>query len=841
MTDTPRPARAASSKLVSELAERAGIEVVWENAQHQPQRVSDEVLRVLLGRLGLPCASTAEARESLALLDAEQRSSYLPPLITAEVGRAIALPATASKSGTRYRIDLEQGGMIEGMISAPKGERALLSPVPESGYHTLTLNDRRCTLAVAPTQCFGVADAMQAAGKFKRSGSPGDAGASGEANREANGGARGWGVGVQLYGLREPGDGGIGTYSALGRAAQQVGQSGGDALALSPVHAMFSAEPHKFSPYSPSSRLFLNVLHIDPAEAFGPAPAQAAIHDLQLGGTLAELEGLALVDWPQAARARLSILRRLFEGLRKGQFGDAPRLELDTFRERGGRPLEDHARFEAIQASFLAQSPDQGYWRNWPAALRDPAGPAVAEAVAAMPDEVTFHVFLQWLASRGLARAQAQARTAGMAIGLVADLAVGCDSAGSHAWSYPREMLQGVSVGAPPDLFNQTGQAWGLTTFSPRGMVTQGFSAFLDMLRAAFAHAGGVRIDHILGLRRLWLVPDGSSARDGAYIHYPFEDLMRLIALESWRHRAIVIGEDLGTVPPGMRERLAENALLGIQVLWFERRAVKHKSDGKVGEPAKDSIVAGASAQHAGVSREASVPAQRGSDAEASRAIPDARAAAATAGEAGGGVSASSRPAPASTATATSTSGVSSPAQAQDVAKGNDDPSTPPLELFIEPAKWSAHAVATTTTHDLPTVKGWWAGDDIDWRDRIGQTVRPAGSSEDPVARAHVERVRDRGLLWAAFQQAGLAPADAPPPEEAPVDEALAYITMTAAPLVIYPLEDLLGLAEQPNLPGSIDEHPNWRRRIAVPLDTLIEEPMLADRLLAIRNLFQSL
>jgi 4-alpha-glucanotransferase len=833
MTDTPRPARAASSKLVTELAERAGIEVVWENAQHQPQRVPDEVLRVLLGRLGLPCTNTAEARESLAQLDAEQRSSFLPPLITAEVGRAIALPVTASKSGTRYRIDLEQGGMIEGMISVPKGERALLSPVPESGYHTLTLNDRRCTLAVAPTQCFSVADAIQAAGKSGRSASPGDPG--------ANGSARGWGVGVQLYGLREPGDGGIGTYSALGRAAQQVGQSGGDALALSPVHAMFSAEPHKFSPYSPSSRLFLNVLHIDPAEAFGAAAAQAAIHELQLGGTLAELEGLALVDWPQAARARLSILRRLFVGLRKGEFGDAPRLELDTFRERGGRPLEDHARFEAIQASFLAQSPDQGYWRNWPAALRDPASPAVAEAVAAMPDEVTFHVFLQWLASRGLARAQAEARAAGMAIGLVADLAVGCDSAGSHAWSYPREMLQGVSVGAPPDLFNQTGQAWGLTTFSPRGMITQGFSAFLDMLRAAFAHAGGVRIDHILGLRRLWLVPDGSSARDGAYLHYPFEDLMRLIALESWRHRAIVIGEDLGTVPPGMRERLAENALLGIQVLWFERRAVKNKSGGKVDEPARDSVVAATAAEHTRASREAAVPAQSGSNAEALRAIPDARATAAAAGEAGGGVSASSQPEPASTATASSTSGASSPPLAQDKAQASDDRNTPPLELFIEPAKWSAHAVATTTTHDLPTVKGWWAGDDIDWRDRIGQTVRPADSSEDPVARAHVERVRDRGLLWAAFQQAGLAPADTPPPEEAPVDEALAFITMTAAPLVIYPLEDLLGLAEQPNLPGSIDEHPNWRRRIAAPLDTLIEEPMLADRLLAIRNLFQSL
>lgn len=745
MTDTQRPARAASSKLLAELAERAGIEVNWENAQHIGQRVSDDVLRVLLERLELPCASAAQARESLALLESEQRRTHLPKLMTAEVDRAISLPSPAHKSGTRYRIDLEQGGTIEGILSVPRGEEAILAPITETGYHTLTIDNRQCTLAVAPRHCYGVADAMAGAGKPSS--------------------ARGWGVGVQLYGLREPGDGGIGTYGALGRVAQRVGAQGGDALAMSPVHAMFSAEPHKFSPYSPSSRLFLNVLHIDPVEAFGQAATHATIHALELEGTLAELEGLALIDWPRAARARLAILRSLFEQLCAGQFGDAPVHELAAFRDQGGRPLEDHARFEAIQAAFLALSPDAGYWRQWPPALRDPNSPAVADAVAPMPHEVRFHVFLQWLADRGLARAQRDARAAGMAIGLVADLAVGCDSAGSHAWGYPREMLQGVSVGAPPDLFNQVGQAWGLTTFSPRGMVTQGFTAFLDMLRASFRHAGGVRIDHILGLRRLWLVPDGSSARDGAYLHYPFDDLLRLIALESWRHRAIVIGEDLGTVPGGMRERLADNELLGIRVLWFERK--------------KDTPAP-----------EASTPS----------ADPEALA--------------------------------------QSVAQ-TPHASSPqaPIERFIAPQRWSAHAVATTTTHDLPTVTGWWAGDDIDWRNRIGQTAR-TDDGTDPVARAHIERKHDRTLLWQAFQQAGIAPQDTAPPDEAPVDEALEFISKTAAPLVIYPLEDLLGLAEQPNLPGSIDEHPNWRRRIAAPFDALVEQPGFADRLLAIRQLF---
>ncbi len=300
-----------------------------------------------------------------------------------------------------------------------------------------------------------------------------------------------------------------------------------------------------------------------------------------------------------------------------------------------------------------------------------------------------------------------------MAIGLIADLAVGCDSAGSHAWSYRDEMLQGVSVGAPPDLFNQKGQSWGLTTFSPRAMRTQGFTAFIDMLRAAFTLAGGIRIDHILGLRRLWLVPDGESAKDGAYLRYPLEDLLRLIALESWRHKAIVIGEDLGTVPPGFRERLQEHGLLGIRVLWFERA------------------------------------------------------------EEGPG--------------------------------------------FKAPADWDHDVAATTTTHDLPTVTGWWIGEDIVWRSKIGQTaVRADG--KDAVEMAQAERGEDRELLWTAFQEAGVAAPDVdvrPISHRRPRRSTKRSRSWPPRPrrCVTYPLEDLLALAEMPNLPGSIDEHPNWRRR----------------------------
>jgi 4-alpha-glucanotransferase len=708
------------SNTIVTLASRAGFEVEWQDAHHTTQHVPESTLAVLLERMGLPCGNATQIRQSTAALEAELSGRKLPPLMTAEVGRGIALHVAAIKSGIHYRIELESGSIIDGRFTAPKGEEALLAPIDEAGYHTLVINDQRVTLAVAPPRCYTVADAWRTLHNDDDSGD----------NRPT---PPLWGIAAQLYGLRRTGDGGIGDYSALAQIAVGSAKRGAHALAVSPTHAMFSAEPERFSPYSPSSRLWLNVTHIDPAAVFGADAAHAALEAAQAGDTWSKLERLPLIDWPNAVVLKLKVLRTLYEHFCTHERAQhTPRaLEFHGFCERAGRALEDHARFEALQAAQLSQEGGNGHWRNWPEALRDPRSPEVEAFAEANRHEVDFHLFLQWLAAKGLSHAQHAARDAGMAVGLIADLAVGCDSAGSHAWSYRDDMLQGVSVGAPPDLFNQAGQAWGLTTFSPRAMRTQGFSAFIDMLRAAFAHAGGIRIDHILGLRRLWLVPEGESARNGAYLRYPLEDLLRLIALESWRHRAIVIGEDLGTVPPGFRERLEEHGIAGIRVLWFEGA-----HDGKGFKP---------------------------------------------------------------------------------------------------PSAWDRNAVGTTTTHDLPTVAGWWRGSDITWRNRIGQTMARA-DGRDPEEAAQEVRAQDRAELWRAFQQAGVAAPDvaAPPPDRAPVDEALAFVAATPGPLVTFPLEDLLAQVEQPNLPGSIDEHPNWRRRVSVPIDELFEDDTFCDRLLAV-------
>ena len=402
-----------------------------------------------------------------------------------------------------------------------------LSGIDTAGYHSVTIGGQVTTLAVAPARCMTVADL---------------------APRE-----RAWGIAAQIYGLRGPGDCGIGDAAGVIALAGQAAGLRADALALSPVHALFAADPNHFSPYSPSSRLFYNPLYADARIVFGDR-VDRAFDAAGLSGLARELEQQSLIDWPRAARAKMSALRSLYEDFSSTDLASGgvttPAKDFAAFRQAGGALLEDHARFEALHAKMLAAG-GAWNWSEWPVGWRDPQSAEVASFARANQAEITFHCFLQWIADRSLAAAQSKAREAGMRIGLVADLAVGMSGAGSHAWTSQNDILVGLEIGAPPDLYNAKGQTWGLTTFSPRALSAGGFAPFLATLRAALRHAGGVRIDHAMGLLRLWVVPRGAEAKDGAYLAYPIDDLMRLTALESHRHRAIVVGEDLGTVPAG--------------------------------------------------------------------------------------------------------------------------------------------------------------------------------------------------------------------------------------------------------------------------------------------------
>jgi len=692
------------------LAEEAGITTVWQDYRGVVHTVGAATLRVLLTALDLPVTTMEDILASRTRLAAESQGhagDVLPPLITAAVHGPIAIPSGTRFAGYDYTVTLEDGEVRSGRF-ADDGP-AIVDAIERFGYHRLDCDGVAMTLAVAPTRCFGVDDALSDVGRDR--------------------GERPWGLAAQIYSLAQDRDGGLGHYGALAELVRQAAGHGASALAISPVHAMFSADLHRFSPYGPSSRLLANVLHVDPRGVLGDAAFDAALATVD--GT-AELERLAsgeLVEWYASSTLRLALLRALFDQLasRDDDEARALRAAFDAFRAAGGDVLEAHARFEALHAMLAADDTTMlGGWRNWPLEYRDPHAPAVRAYAEEHPDEVAFHAFLQWQAARQLDAAQRAAREAGMAIGIVADLAVGADGGGSQTWSRPRDMLIGLSIGAPPDMLNALGQSWGLAAFSPRALRSGGYRPWIDMLRAAFAHAGGIRIDHVLGLTRMWLVPDGADAIEGAYLRYPFDDLLRLVALESWRHRAIVIGEDLGTVPEGLPERLSAANLLGIRVLWFER--MWH------------------------------VPGQP----------------------------------------------------------------------FRPPHEWSGGALAVTTTHDLPTTAGWWSGRDIDWRAKLSLFGDHSNEEAERAARE-----MERGMLWDSLCAAGLAHGGRPALEHPPIVEALRYVGATPAPLALSPVEDALGFVEQPNLPGTVSTHPNWRMRMPKPVEQLLDGEAIALRLAA--------
>jgi len=643
-----------SDAALRELAEAAGVSPGWTDYRGSPHDVAPDTLRAILAATGVAARTEAEIRDSLGELRA---AAGARPLVTAELGQPIDLDTAG-----RWRLVLEDGTASEGGGALP--------PIGVAGYHKLHTDGREVTLAVAPRSCHKLP--------------PG----------------RPWGLAVQLYALRREGDGGLGDFGGLCDFVRNAASHGADAVAISPVHAQFSADPDRFSPYAPSSRIMLNVLHAEAPR--GDAGREAA----------------ALVDWPASARDRLAQFRTMFEaGEHAASFAE--------FRAAEGETLEAHSRFEALHAHFYAKDVGKWHWRDWPAAYRDPASPEVAQFAALHEREVALQAYLQFLADRGLAAAQAAARDAGMRIGLISDLAVGTDGGGSHAWSRQDETLIGLTVGAPPDLMSPNGQDWGLAAFSPRGLLTHGFAAYIEMLRAALRHAGGVRIDHAMGLQRLWVRPEGVAPGEGAYLQFPVQDMLRLTALESHRHRAIVLGEDLGTVPYGFQQRLIEAGVLGLRVLWFERQEYR----------------------------------------------------------------------------------------------------------FDPPGDWSRAATAMTSTHDLPTVAGWWSGRDLQWRRELKLMGDDAAAAREQDAREH-----DRPRLWEAFRASGAAEGDAPPPDHPArvVDAACAHIGRAACDFVLLPVEDALGRVEQPNLPGTLDEHPNWRRRLDGPAASLLDQPEVAARLAAL-------
>jgi 4-alpha-glucanotransferase len=505
--------------------------------------------------------------------------------------------------------------------------------------------------------------------------------------------ARLWALAVQLYGVRSSRNWGHGDFTDLIDLIGLAAKVGAAGIALNPLHALFDDRPEQASPYSPNSRLFLNPLYIDVAAV----PEFPGVGAAGMAADIERLRQREVVDYAGVGAAKLNGLRLAYDRFRQHGAADR-RAHFAAFRRERRQWLARFASFEHLRRQF------NSVWWEWPPEWRAPDAAHMLSLIRDAGDEIGFFAFTQWIADSQLAHCCARARDLGLPIGLYVDVAVGVEAGGADAWSEQEAVLNSLSLGAPPDALNTAGQNWGLCGFSPRGLQARGFAPFRQMLREAMRYAGAVRLDHVLGLRRLFVIPHGMDPQDGTYVQLPFEALLAVVAQESVRHECIVIGEDLGTVPEGFRETMADWGLWSYLVTLFERR-----SDGS----------------------------------------------------------------------------------------------------FKSPGEYKRDALASFNTHDLPTFAGWAQGHDQHVKRALG--IDPGETDEqrkDAVARLRV-------LL-------GAHPGDS-------LDFAAVakYLAATPTRLVVVSMEDALGMVEQPNLPGTVLEHPNWRRRLPVSLEDLAEHPKL--------------
>ncbi|VTU30638.1 malto-oligosyltrehalose synthase [Variovorax sp. PBL-E5] len=543
-------------------------------------------------------------------------------------------------------------------------------------------------------------------------------------------GGRLWGMTVQLYGLRSRRNWGMGDFTDLAAFAARAASEGAAVIGLNPLHALFPHDPQRCSPYSPSSRAQLNVLYLD-VEAIpdfrDDAAARECVHSPAFQARLAALRDAPLVDHAGVAAAKQEVLELLYRHFcaRRAAKADDPEVQaFDAYRAREGDALHRHALFEALQAHFHRANPDAWGWPAWPEDHRDPDGAAVAAFAHSQAERVGFYEYLQWQAARQLAAVDRQCRDAGMPLGLYLDLAVSVDRGGSDTWRHRACFAPGARVGAPPDEFNPNGQDWGLPPLRPDRLREDHYRIFIEALRANMRSAGAVRIDHVMALMRLFWIPAGGTAHDGAYVHYPVDELLAIVALESQRQRCMVIGEDLGTVPDSLRTALDARGVLSYRLLYFEQR------DGG----------------------------------------------------------------------------------------------------FRPPSNYPRRAVVAVSTHDLATLAGWWSVHDL--RTRLELGLYPGV----PVFEQQVrDRARERVQLLLAVQQATGQPSspmlatdvgrDTLDPES--VEAVHAFLAETPSSLMVVQLEDALGEREQANMPGTTGEHPNWRRKYALPAEELWSAPLM--------------
>ncbi|MFC8367950.1 4-alpha-glucanotransferase [Streptomyces sp. NPDC057239] len=523
----PRPAEPPSEDL-SRLAALHGVATSYHPSPDRTVAATATAVTLALAALGVDTATPEAVRAALTARERELGERLLPPTV---VGWGAGTPAAlaALPEDTRLLVRTEQGETRDRAEHLPPGVHELTVTTPDG-------RTAHAHLIVAPP---------------KLPAPPG----------------RSYGLLVQLYSLLSRRSWGMGDLGDLGELAGWAGRAlGAGFVQVNPLHAAVPGPPTDPSPYRPSSRRFPDPVHLRVEDV----PEFAYVDDrdrvralLERAGRLREavLDKGALID----RDAVWEIKREALELLHQVPLGPGRRAACDDFRAAQGQALEDHATWCALAEAHGAD------WHRWPAALRDPRSPETARARRELADRVDFHSRLVWLTDTQLTAAQRAAREAGMPVGIVHDLAVGVHPGGADAWAQQEYFAAGMSVGAPPDAFNARGQDWGLPPWRPDRLADSGYAPFRALLRGLFRYAGALRIDHVMGLFRLWWVPEGHPPTEGTYVRYDAEAMLAVLVLEASRAGAMVIGEDLGTVEPGVREALRERGVYGTSVLWFER------------------------------------------------------------------------------------------------------------------------------------------------------------------------------------------------------------------------------------------------------------------------------
>lgn len=697
---------------IEQLAALYGIGQSYHDWRGELREVSIDSQAAILTALGVDIADERATESAVSKCETTRWTRLVPGVLVVPAEQSVSVPVAVSRELDARSLDwtltLESGQVQQGSAElarlavleegAPDARGYVrysleLAPLP-LGYHDFeaTLDSGLSTqtrIIVTPATCYEPPNIV--------------------------GGERVWGIAVQLYTLRSKRNWGIGDFADLRELIRLAAPFGCQLIGLNPLHALAPANPSHISPYSPSNRLFLNVLYIsvpDVDEFATCEPARNRVAERDFQAMLDELRATRNVDYVRVAAAKYEILHLLYAHFRAEhlQRETTRAAQFRAFVDSKGSSLELHAIYDALDAHLRLQGPQYWGWPSWPDDYGDASSSTVARFARERVEEVEYFLYLQWLAAEQLEAAQREAHSCGMSLGLYGDVAVGANPAGSETWANRHLYVQGASVGAPPDALALKGQDWGVPPQDPNELRVQQYRPFTELMRNNMQYVSALRLDHVMSLYRLWWVPRGYPSKDGAYVHYPVDDLIAILALESQRNECIVIGEDLGTVAEPMTRAMERSRMYHYKVLLFEQEL-----DGR----------------------------------------------------------------------------------------------------FKPPSAYVKSALATVTTHDLPTLRGWWEAHDVDLRARLD--LYP---NDELKNQAHAVRESERRHLLQALVDAGLwhwHPEQSLPDYSAALSRAVhAFLGMSNANIALIQIEDLLGMTDPVNVPGTDTEHANWQRKVSL-------------------------